>query len=153
VVAAFGPEVLTADGQLDRRRVRQLVFATPELRLRLEGILHPLIRQATDAQVAAAGYPYCLVCSPWLVERGGGNRVDRVLVIDCPPEVQTARVMVRDELTAPEVAAIMRSQASREDRLAAAHDVLENSGDIANLRPQIAALHARYLQLADEVKP
>jgi dephospho-CoA kinase len=153
VVAAFGPEVLTADGQLDRRRVRQLVFATPELRLRLEGILHPLIRQATDAQVAAAGYPYCLVCIPLLVERGGGNRVDRVLVIDCPPEVQTARVMVRDELTAPEVAAIMRSQASREDRLAAAHDVLENSGDIANLRPSIAALHARYLQLADEVKP
>ena len=153
VVAAFGPEVLTADGQLDRRRVRQLVFATPDLRLRLEGILHPLIRQATDAQVAAAGYPYCLVCIPLLVERGGGNRVDRVLVIDCPPEVQTARVMVRDELTAPEVAAIMRSQASREDRLAAAHDVLENSGDIANLRPQIAALHARYLQLADEVKP
>jgi dephospho-CoA kinase len=153
VVDAFGPEVLMADGQLDRRRVRQLVFASPDLRLRLEAILHPLIRQATDAQVAAAGYPYCLVCIPLLVERGGGNRVDRVLVIDCPPEVQTARVMVRDELTAPEVAAIMRSQASREDRLAAAHDVLENSGDIANLRPQIAALHARYLQLADEVKP
>jgi dephospho-CoA kinase len=93
------------------------------------------------------------VCIPLLVERGGGNRVDRVLVIDCPPEIQTARVMVRDELTAPEVAAIMRSQASREDRLAAAHDILENSGDIANLRPQIAALHARYLQLANEVQP
>jgi dephospho-CoA kinase len=68
VVAAFGPEVLTAEGQLDRRRVRQLVFATPELRVRLEAILHPLIRQATDAQVAAAGYPYCLVCIFFLVQ-------------------------------------------------------------------------------------
>ena len=150
VVAAFGPEVLTADGQLDRRRVRQLVFATPALREQLEAILHPLIRQETDARVQAAGFPYCLVCIPLLVERGGGNRVNRVLVIDCPTEVQIARVMARDELTAPEVAAIMRTQASREDRLAVAHDVLENTGDIAHLRPQISALHARYLQLAKE---
>ncbi len=150
VVAAFGPEVLTADGQLDRRRVRQLVFATPALREQLEAILHPLIRQETDARVQAAGFPYCLVCIPLLVERGGGNRVNRVLVIDCPTEVQIARVMARDELTAPEVAAIMRTQASREDRLAAAHDVLENTGDVSLLRPQISALHARYLQLAKE---
>ncbi len=150
VVAAFGPEVLTADGQLDRRRVRQLVFATPALREQLEAILHPLIRQETDARVQAAGFPYCLVCIPLLVERGGGNRVNRVLVIDCPTEVQIARVMARDELTAPEVAAIMRTQASREDRLAAAHDVLENTGDVSLLRPRISALHARYLQLAKE---
>jgi dephospho-CoA kinase len=150
VVAAFGPDVLTADGQLDRRRVRQLVFATPAQREQLEAILHPLIRQETDAQVQAAGYPYCLVCIPLLVERGGGNRVNRVLVIDCPTESQIQRVMARDELTAPEVAAIMRTQASREDRLAVAHDVLENTGDIAHLRPQISALHARYLQLAKE---
>ena len=150
VVAAFGPEVLTADGQLDRRRVRQLVFATPGLREQLEAILHPLIRQETDARVQAAGFPYCLVCIPLLVERGGGNRVNRVLVIDCPTEVQIARVMARDELTAPEVAAIMRTQASREDRLAAAHDVLENTGDVSLLRPRISALHARYLQLAKE---
>ena len=150
VVAAFGPEVLTADGQLDRRRVRQLVFATPALREQLEAILHPLIRQETDARVQAAGFPYCLVGIPLLVERGGGNRVNRVLVIDCPTEVQIARVMARDELTAPEVAAIMRTQASREDRLAAAHDVLENTGDVSLLRPRISALHARYLQLAKE---
>lgn len=151
VVQAFGVEVLAADGQLDRRRLRQVVFANPELRVQLEGILHPLIRQETDARVRAAPYPYCMVCIPLLVERGGGNRVDRVLVIDVPEDVQVARVMRRDELTAPEVAAIMRSQASRADRLAAAHDVLENSGEIAALRPRIAALHARYLQLAEEV--
>lgn len=150
VVDAFGAEVLTADGQLDRRRVRQLVFATPALRERLEAILHPLIRQETDARVMAAGFPYCLVCIPLLVERGGGNRVNRVLVIDCPTEIQLQRVMARDELTAPEVAAIMRTQASREDRLAVAHDVLENTGDVALLRPRIQALHARYLQLAKE---
>jgi dephospho-CoA kinase len=152
VVEAFGAEVLSPDGQLDRRRLRQVVFAEPALRVQLEGLLHPLIRQETDARVRAAAYPYCMVCIPLLVERGGGNRVDRVLVIDVPEEVQIARVMRRDELTAPEVAAIMQSQATREARLAAAHDVLENSGDIAGLRPRIAALHARYLQLADEVQ-
>ncbi len=152
VVQAFGTEILSSDGQLDRRRLRQVVFANPALRVQLEGILHPLIRRETDARVLAAAYPYCMVCIPLLVERGGGNRVERVLVIDVPEDVQVARVMHRDELTAPEVAAIMLSQASREDRLAAAHDVLENSGDIAELRPRIAALHARYLQLADEVQ-
>lgn len=150
VVELFGSGVLTPEGHLDRRQVRQLVFATPALRERLEALLHPLIRQETDARVRAAAFPYCLVCIPLLVERGGGNRVNRVLVIDCPEEIQIQRVMARDELTAPEVAAIMRTQASRQDRLAAAHDVLENTGDVALLRPQILALHARYLQLANE---
>ena len=151
VVETFGPGVLAVDGQLDRRRLRQMVFADPRLREQLEAILHPLIRRETDARVQAASFPYCLVCIPLLVERGGGNRVDRVLVIDCPPDVQVARVMARDELSAPEVAAIMRTQASREDRLAAAHDVLENVGDVGLLSPRIGALHARYLELAKEV--
>ena len=113
VVQGFGTEILSPDGQLDRRRLRHVVFADPALRVQLEGILHPLIREETAARVLATAYPYCMVCIPLLVERGGGNRVDRVLVIDVPEDVQVARVMHRDELTGPEAAAIMRTQASR----------------------------------------
>ena len=88
------------------------------------------------------------MCIPLLVERDGGNRVDRVLVIDCPPAVQIERVMARDKLTAPEVEAIMRTQAPRAGRLAAADDVIENIGDVETLQPAIRALHQRYLDLA-----
>ena len=148
LVEAFGSDILDATGQLDRRRMRARVFANPAERQRLEAILHPLIREGTDSAVHASEYPYCLVCIPLLVESGGGNRVDRVLVIDCPPEVQIARVMARDELSVREVQAIMQSQAGREERLAAADDVLVNSGDLQALLPQISQLHALYLQLA-----
>ena len=150
LVEIFGSDILDPGGQLDRRRMRARVFADPADRARLEAILHPLIRQGTDDAVRACGYPYCLVCIPLLVERGGGNRVDRVLVIDCPPEVQLARVMARDDLSSSEVEAIMKSQAGREERLAAADDVLLNSGDLAALAPEIARLHALYLRLAAE---
>ncbi len=152
VVAAFGQDILNEQGELDRRRMRQQVFANPALRQQLEAILHPLIRAGTQEKIDAAGYPYCLVCIPLLVERGGVNRVDRVLVIDVPEAVQIARVIARDELTASEAAAIMQSQASREQRAAVANDVLENSGPLSALRPQIAALHARYLQLAQAAR-
>jgi dephospho-CoA kinase len=152
LVAAFGQDILNDQGELDRRRMRQQVFANPALRQQLEAILHPLIRTGTQEKIDAAGYPYCLVCIPLLVERGGVNRVDRVLVIDVPEAVQIARVIARDELTASEAAAIMQSQASREQRAAVANDVLENSGPLSALRPQIAALHARYLQLAQAAK-
>ena len=148
LVATFGKDILDATGQLDRRRMRARVFADPAERSKLEALLHPLIRKGTDAAVMACGFPYCLVCIPLLVERGGGNRVDRVLVIDCPPEIQLARVMARDEMSAAEVEAIMKSQAGREERLAAADDVLVNSGDLVALQPEIARLHALYLQLA-----
>jgi len=152
LVAAFGQDILNDQGELDRRRMRQQVFANPALRQQLEAILHPLIRAGTQEKIDTAGYPYCLVCIPLLVERGGVNRVDRVLVIDVPEAVQIARVIARDELTASEAAAIMQSQASREQRAAVANDVLENSGPLSALRPQIAALHARYLQLAQAAK-
>lgn len=152
VVAEFGQEVLSPNGELDRRRLRSMVFADDHRRRILESLLHPLIRQGTDAHVRVAAYPYCLVCIPLLIERGGGNRVDRVLVIDCPPELQIARVMARDSLTAPEVEAIIRTQASRAARLAAADDVIENIGDVERVQAQIMALHRQYLDLAERTR-
>lgn len=151
IVDRFGPDILAADGTLDRRRLRSIVFADESSRLWLEALLHPLIRARTDEHVRAAAFPYCLVCIPLLVERNGGNRVDRVLVIDCPTETQIARVMARDKLTAPEVEAIMRTQATRAARLAAADDVIENTGDVEAVRPAIRALHQHYLDLAQRI--
>jgi dephospho-CoA kinase len=152
IVERFGSEVLAADGTLDRRRLRGIVFADAASRLWLEALLHPLIRARTDEHVRAAGYPYCLVCIPLLVERNGGKRVDRVLVIDCPELVQIQRVMARDKLTAPEVEAIMRTQATRAARLAVADDVIENIGNVETVRPVIRALHRQYLDLAQRTR-
>lgn len=152
IVAEFGPSLLTPEGTLDRRRLRGIVFADEAKRRWLETLLHPMIRRRTAEHVGAVEFPYCLVCIPLLVERSGGNRVDRVLVIDCPPEVQVARVMARDKLTVPEVEAIIRTQASRSARLAAADDVIENVGDVETLRPAIETLHRRYLALAQRAR-
>lgn len=152
IVERFGKDILTGDGTLDRRRLRSIVFADESSRLWLESLLHPLIRARTAEHVRASAFAYCLVCIPLLVERGGGNRVDRVLVIDCPPETQIARVMARDKLTAPEVEAIMRTQATRAERLAAADDVIENIGDVETVRPAIRALHRQYLDLAQRTR-
>jgi len=148
--AAFGPEVVAADGALDRARMRALAFGNTEARERLEAILHPLIRAETDRRVAAAKSTYVLIVIPLLLESGRDprERCERVLVVDCREDVQLTRVMTRSGLEPAEVARIMAAQVSRQIRRAAADDVIDNSGDAAALAPQVAALHQRYLELA-----
>lgn len=148
VVAAFGPGVLTAEGTMDRAAVRRLVFGNPANRVRLEAILHPRIRARVAEHLARVTAPYCLLGIPLLVESGNRTPVDRVLVVDCPEALQVSRVMARDKLTDEEVRAIMRSQASRQERLARADDVVMNAGDLSAIESQVDDLHARYLVLA-----
>jgi dephospho-CoA kinase len=148
VVAAMGQEVLAADGRLDRRRLRGLVFADAARRRRLEAILHPAIRAAVAARVAAVTAPYVVVAIPLLVETNARTTVDRVLVVDCRPETQLARLVARDGETEAGARAILAAQASREARLAAADDVIDNEGTPAELDAQVAALDARYRALA-----
>lgn len=146
---AFGDEVIDARGALDRAAVRRKVFADASAKARLEAILHPMIRAEADRRSAAARAPYVVLVVPLLVESGGyRSRVRRVAVVDCPEEVQVARVMTRSGLSAEEARAIMAAQASREQRLAVADDVIDNGGDLAALRPQVEALHRRYLEMA-----
>lgn len=151
--AAFGADVLTAAGTLDRAALRRRVFADPAERARLEAILHPLIRAASAAQVrnAAASAPdasYVILVVPLLVESHSyRDRVDRVAVVDCPAETQVARVMARSGLERAEVLAIMAAQAERAARLAIADDVIDNAAGLAELQQQIAALHLKYLQM------
>ncbi len=148
VVEAFGEGVLDERGELDRRRLRALVFDDPESRRRLEHILHPLIRERTLERAEAAAGPYVLIAVPLLVETGFGELVDRVLVVDCPPELQAERLIERDGLDAAAADAMIRAQVDRETRLAAADDVVDNSGTLEATRTQVRALHERYVELA-----
>ena len=146
---AFGDAAIGADGALDRAWMRSRVFSDPAAKRRLESILHPMIRDESGLRIRDAGGAYVVHAVPLLVESGDfRQRVDRVLVVDVPEEVQVARVRARSGLEEPSVRAIMRTQASREQRLAAADDVLDNTGSLELLRQRVRALHEKYLQLA-----
>jgi dephospho-CoA kinase len=147
--AAFGADYITSEGALSRTRMRELVFADAAKKRQLESILHPMIRTQTSRLVQAAPGPYVVLMVPLLIESGEyRQRCQRILVVDCPEELQLARVTARSGLAAAQVRAIMANQVSRAERLAAADDVIDNSQDLAELRRQLEALHARYLQLA-----
>jgi len=150
IEAEFGRDFVTAEGALDRARMRALAFSDAEAKRKLEAITHPLIRAASDAAARAATGAYRVFVVPLLVESGNWRgRVDRVLVVDCDRETQIRRVMSRNGFTRDQVEAIIARQATRADRLAAADDVIEN--DHASREAVIAhvdALHARYLELA-----
>jgi dephospho-CoA kinase len=148
VLAHFGAGVIGPDGALDRRALRARVFADPTERRWLEERTHPAIRALTDARCDAARGPYVIVAIPLLVETGGADRFDRVLVVDVEPAVQRARLQARDGSTLAEAERILAAQASRAARLAVANDVIRNDGDLAALRDQVEALHRRYVEAA-----
>ncbi|MBS0347095.1 MAG: dephospho-CoA kinase [Proteobacteria bacterium] len=146
---AFGAGVIAEDGSLNRPAMRALAFEDPDARKRLEGILHPMIRAESDRQCHTAQAPYVLLVVPLLIESGTyRGRVQRLCVVDCPEDIQVERVVSRSGLEACQVRAIMAVQARRAERLAAADDVVDNSGDLPQLREQVAGLHRRYLALA-----
>ena len=149
IIAEFGPEMADAQGAMDRARMRELVFREPDAKRRLEAILHPRIRDAVAAAAAIASGPYTIFDVPLLVESGTWkDRVDRVLVVDCPEEVQVARVMARNGLPEDQVRAIMAAQVPRATRLAAADDIVNNGGQLEDLPPQIERLHQLYLDFS-----
>jgi dephospho-CoA kinase len=144
----FGAEFIR-DGRMDRQRMRQRVFSDPGARKALEGLLHPLIREESGRRIASAAGPYAVHVVPLLVESPDyRRRVNRVLVVDVPEELQLARVRARSGLPEDEVRAIIRSQATRAARLSAADDVIDNTGSLQDLHDQVAALHQKYLQFA-----
>jgi dephospho-CoA kinase len=143
----FGKDAIAASGAMDRRKMRERVFADPAAKKALEALLHPMIRDESRRRIEAAQAPYVVHVVPLLVESPDyRKRVDRVLVVDCPEALQIERVLARSALPQAEVRAIMASQATRAERLAAADDVIDNSGTLDALREQVAALHQRYLQ-------
>ena len=152
--AVFGETVMQADGTLDRAALRRRVFADSAARRQLEAILHPRIRQVVGDRLATLSAPYALVVIPLLVETGGyRDMLNRVLVVDCPEDVQIARVKARSGLAQDEIQAILAAQAGRAERLAVADDIIVNTATPEALRAEVAALHQRYLALAAAPPP
>lgn len=147
----FGDSFLTSEGALDRAAMRAHVFSDPSARKQLESILHPMIAIQTRAQAASAAGDYLMFVVPLLTESGQWkNRVDRVLVVDCPESLQLSRVMQRNQLTADTVQAIMATQATRAARLAIADDVIVNDGALADVTDAVLRLHQHYQRLASK---
>jgi dephospho-CoA kinase len=146
----FGPDVIGPDGSLDRRAMRKRVFEDEPLRLRLEEILHPRIRDETFRQASKAGGAYQVIVVPLLAESPLKDYVDRILVVDCDEDTQVSRLLERDAETMEQARRILAAQASREERLAIADDVIDNSRSLEETRRQVAALHDRYIGLRDQ---
>ncbi len=147
----LGASYVSADGELDRAALRAAVFRDPALRARLESILHPMIAAEIERQLAGWRSSYGILMIPLLLEGGRyRTRIDRLLVVDCPEEEQLRRVVARSAIPPDEIRAIMRAQVSRAERLAAADDVIDNSGPPEALAPQVVRLDHMYRRLAGE---
>ena len=149
VVESLGASFVGADGELDRAALRRRAFDDPAFRRDLEQLLHPLIAARLEDAIGGLTGPYGVLVVPLLLERGGlRKRVARVLVVDCPEAEQLRRVQLRSGLAADDVRKIMATQLPRADRLAAADDVIDNSGPREALAPQVEGLDRRYRELA-----
>ena len=145
----FGDDFVQPDGNLDRAKMRSLIFSDSIAKSKLETIMHPLIKQRVHEEMRLCLAPYAIIVVPLLLESGQyRNLIQRTLVVDCDEHQQVARTMVRSNLSANEVASVMASQMDRKTRLGFANDVINNDGQHEKLRPQIITLHLRYLQLA-----
>ena len=149
IMNAFDPAAAGLDGALDRAWMRERAFSDPDERARLEAILHPMIRAAAGQALDHTAAPYTLLAVPLLSGSSGyRDRMDRILVVDCSCEGQIARVMQRSKLSREQVTAIIAAQATREQRLAMANDVIDNDGEEFALALQVEKLHQQYLRLA-----
>ena len=149
IVDQFGAGVLDIAGQLDRRAMRELVFAQPDARLKLEAIVHPRVREWLTERVIAESRPYCLLAIPLLAENIAHYRwIDRMLLVDAPESTQVERLMLRDGIDETLALRMLAQQASRVERLALADDVIENDGDESKLDEAVGQLHLKYLAMA-----
>jgi len=148
LVAAQGGGILDDEGRLDRAELRRRIFADAATRREVESILHPEIVRELERQAGITPGPYQVFAIPLLVEAGLEQLVDRVLVVDCPEEEQIRRLMARDGASREDAMRMLDSQATRERRLAAADDVIDNGGAATDLPVQVAALDRRYRDLA-----
>ncbi|MBW7983034.1 dephospho-CoA kinase [Enterobacillus tribolii] len=148
IAARHGAQILNADGTLHRAALREIIFASPAEKTWLNNLLHPLIQQETQHQLSQVTQPYALWVVPLLVENGLTERADRVLVVDLPPDLQLERTLARDGVSRQQAENILAAQATREQRLACADDIIDNSEPAETLAPRVAALHRHYLELA-----
>ncbi len=148
IIGHFGPSVLCADGTLNRQALRDRIFAHGEEKLWLNQLLHPLIREKMTQDLQHVRSPYALLVVPLLVENQLQSMADRILVVDVDETTQIKRTMSRDQVSEQQARAILASQASREQRLTIADDVIKNDAENQKLLPQITELHQKYLAMS-----
>ncbi len=148
IIEAFGADILSDSGDLNRSALRAIVFGDPDERRKLEALLHPLIRARTLSQLEAVEAPYAVVVVPLLVETGFAQFVDRVLVVDCPRELQLERLVRRDQISAADAEAMVAAQVDRTTRSARADDIVDGSQSLATTRKRVGILHTDYLRRA-----
>ncbi|MFA6037770.1 MAG: dephospho-CoA kinase [Legionellales bacterium] len=152
VIDHFGASICDKQGQLNRYKLREVIFSDPNQRLWLNDFLHPKIREQIIAAIAKSTTPYTVVVIPLLVETQKENYVNRILVIDAPEPLQISRLTNRDGITVPEARLMLDAQSPRKTRLALANDIVENTDTLASLKNKIQHLHGYYLQIAKNVK-
>lgn len=148
IVGVFGAGILSREGRLNRRELRSLIFADPRARTRLEGILHPRIRERVHADLAEVDADYCILVIPLLAGRDNAYGIDRILFVDVPAQTQIERLMARDGCSRQEAEQALAAQPGRERRLEIADDVLDNSGTPEQLEEKVIRLHRQYSQWA-----
>ena len=144
IIDEFGVKIITKDGYLNRKKLRDRIFKNESDRRKLESVLHPVIYKEIERQTKSINSAYCIISIPLLLETGPSDIIDRILVIDIPKELQLSRASARDNASLKNIETIIHSQISRDDRLAAADDIINNEGDIENLRRQIYDLYEFY---------
>ncbi len=149
IITAFGKDILSENREIDRKKLRDIVFSHPEKLLQLEKITHPRIISNMRTKVSQSTSLYCILCIPLLFEKKLQEEIDRVLVVDLAIDVQKQRVAARDGINIDQVEAIMSHQLERKQRLSLADDVITNNGSVADLRPQVIALHKKFLSLVE----
>jgi dephospho-CoA kinase len=150
IVEEFGEKILTKEGAINRCRLREIVFDDDIARIKLENILHPVIFKNINSEISLINYPYSIVIIPLLIETKSTRRFDRILLVDTPENLQLERVVKRDKISPELLRKIIRTQATREERLKYADDVIVNDSEIINLDNSIKILHEKYLVLSNE---
>ncbi len=145
----FGAGVINDDGSLNRQQLREHIFSNESARKELEAILHPLIRRQMWQQVEQLHSAYCILDIPLLFETKQDELMDRVVVVDCPEKLQIERICQRDNISKAEAVAIIEAQIPRDQRLAGAHDIIENRASLVELKRQVTALHQKYMKHAE----
>lgn len=149
ILELFGKDVIDEAGELRRDYLRTLVFSNGELKKQLESVIHPVVRKRINESVNYVNHPYCIISIPLLIESGLQHTVDRILVVDAPEQLQISRSCARDSVRPEDIMKILRSQATQEERLRQADDVIINDRDINHLKEQVTKLNEKYLILAN----
>ena len=143
----FGEDILTSNGDLDRAKLREVIFKSEEEKLWLESLLHPAIASQIQKELDSCSSPYTILVSPLLLETDQKNFCSTVLVVDVPVETQIERTSKRDNVSEEQIKSIIASQIDRDSRLEQADEVILNDGSIESLERKVLELHKKFLSL------